>query len=475
MEDFLSGSARGTVNYYSIIKDILKQWLTILLITVSVGMMTHVFLSYRYSPEYKTETTLVVTKTGTDNNAYQNLYSASESAARFTQILNSSILKKMVAEEIGLSNFHGSAVAENIEQSNLLVLTVRAETPAISFKEMKSILENYEMVSKDLMGDIHLTILEPPEVPTQPEHELNTSRRVTQAMGIAALLMVLIIGFFSAIRDTIRSNKDVELKLDARILASVYHEKKYRTLRSRLKHAKRGILITDPTTSFRYVETMHKLASRVINNMDERGAKTLLVTSVMENEGKSTVAANLALAMSQEGKKVILIDADFRKPAQYQLLNMRDEEFDSLSDALSGEIGFENLIQKIPGTQLYAILNKNAAPQSMEMFSTGTIRSIIENCRKLVDYVVVDTPPMQLVADAEELAALVDVTVVCVRQHMVEARDINDAIDILNGDKGKVLGIVFNDVTTAGSSISSIGYNYGYGYGYGYGGHYGTK
>ena len=132
-----------------------------------------------------------------------------------------------------------------------------------------------------------------------------------------------------------------------------------------------------------------------------------------------------------------------------------------------------SLIQKIPGTQLYAILNKNAQPQSMEMFSTGMIRSIIASCSKLVDYVVVDTPPMQLVADAEELAALVDVTVVCVRQHMVEARDINDAIDILNGDKGKVMGVVFNDVTLAGSSISSIGYNYGYGYGYGYGGHYG--
>ena len=56
---------------------------------------------------------------------------------------------------------------------------------------------------------------------------------------------------------------------------------------------------------------------------------------------------------------------------------------------------------------------------------------------------------------------------------MVEARDINDEIDILNGDKGKVMGVIFNDVTLAGSSISSIGYNYGYGYGYGYGGHYG--
>ena len=78
---------------------------------------------------------------------------------------------------------------------------------------------------------------------------------------------------------------------------------------------------------------------------------------------------------------------------------------------------------------------------------------------------------MQLVADAEELGAMVDASVLCVKQHMVEAKDINDAIDVLNGEEKKVLGVVFNDVNLAGSSMSSMGY--GYGYGYGYGGHYG--
>ena len=466
MEDRVNASQRGTVNYYSIIKDIAKQWFTILLITLSVGMLTHVVLSHRYEPVYATKTTLVVTRIGTDNNAYQNLYSASESAERFSQILNSSILRKKVAEEIGLSYFHGNAQAENISKSNLLVLTVRAESPSISFREMKSILENYTIVSREMMGDIHLTVLESPEVPTKPEAPLNTTRRVVQAMVGVLFLLLIIFGFLSAMRDTIRGNKDVALKLDARLLATVYHEKKTMSLR-RLRRSKKGILITDPTTSFRYVETLRKLASRVISSMDERSARTVLVTSVMENEGKSTVAANLALAMSQLGKKVLLIDADFRKPAQYLLLKMKKAAFTSLSDVLSGEEPSDNLIQIVPGTQLYVILNRNASPQSMEMFSTGMIRKIIENCRDKFDYVVIDTPPMQLVADAEELADMIDTSVLCVKQHMVEARDINDAIDVLNGEDRKMLGVVFNDVNLAGSSISSISYNYGYG------GHYG--
>jgi len=323
MEERRTASGRGAINYYSIFKDIARQWLTILLITVSVGLLTHVVMSYQYDPVYATKTTLVVTRIGADNNAYQNLRSASDSAKRFTQILNSSILRKKVAEEIGLSSFHGSARAENISNSNLLVVTVRAESPSVSFREMKSILENYSIVSREMMGDIHLTVLEQPEVPTKPEVALDTRKRVIQASVIALVLMMLILGFFSAMRDTIRSNKDVELKLDARLLATIYHEKKYKNF-LRFRKSKKGILITDLTTSFRYVETIRKLASRVINVMDERGAKTLLVTSIMENEGKTTVAANLALAMSQQRKKVLIIDADFRKPALYLVFNMKD-------------------------------------------------------------------------------------------------------------------------------------------------------
>lgn len=275
-------------------------------------------------------------------------------------------------------------------------------------------------------------------------------------------------GIFSALRDTIRSNKDVELKLDTRLLASVTHESKYHSLRQRLKKTKKSILISDPVTSFRYVETIRKLASRVANLMNEKGARTILVTSVMENEGKSTIAANLAIAMAQEGRKVLLIDADFRKPSMFRVLNMQDVDFVNLSDVLDGKAETKDLIRKVPGTSLLAILNKNAAPQSLEMFSTGRIRNLINSCRQVVDYVVVDTPPMQLVADAEELAAMVDCSLLTVRQHMVEAGDINDAIDVLNGGNDKLLGVVFNNVTAAGiGSISSYGYSYGYGYGYG--------
>lgn len=78
------------------------------------------------------------------------------------------------------------------------------------------------------------------------------------------------------------------------------------------------MLIQNPLRSFAYVESSKMAASRVRSYMDKEDAKVLLVTSVMENEGKSTVAANLALSLAQEGSRVMLIDCDFRKPKTVQ-------------------------------------------------------------------------------------------------------------------------------------------------------------
>ena len=152
---------------------------------------------------------------------------------------------------------------------------------------------------------------------------------------------------------------------------------------------------------------------------------------------------------------------------------MQDVEFKSLSNYLkeSGPVkDADSLLVKMPGTELECLLNKNAAPQSMEMFSTGRMREILAYFHEIMDYIIIDTPPMQLVADAEEMSEMVDCSAIVVRQHMVEAKDINDAIDALNGGENKVLGCILNDVHTGTLHIFNSS---GYGYGYGYGGNYG--
>ena len=100
------------------------------------------------------------------------------------------------------------------------------------------------------------------------------------------------------------------------------------------------------------------------------------------------------------------------------------------------------------------------------LLKSMTLKQIIAFCREKMDYVVIDTSPLALVADTEELAQMTDASVLVVRQDTVLTKDINDAIDILNNTRGKVLGCILNGVTS--QNMAGSGH-------YGYGGHYGKR
>ena len=470
---------KGDVSLYTIVTDILRNWLAILLIMVTAGMLTYVYLHMNYHPTYTTKATMVITRTGVDNNVYGNLRSAASSAERFAQLLNSSAMQKVVAKDLDIPYFNGSCRARNLENSNLLELSVTADSPGMAFHEMKSILKNYKTFSEDLLGNINLIMLQAPSVPENPGNPMSAARKILQVMALAGAAVAAGLGLLSYMRDTVRTPADVEQKLDTHILATLYHEQKYGNVFSRIRNwrKKTSSLITDPVTSFRYTESVKRMVARIVSRMNSRKAKVLMLTSVLENEGKSTVAANIALAIADEGRKVLLVDADLRKPSLYKILKMQDHEFVSLTKVLRtgawSESEMEDLCVSVPGTNLKAVLNRSGAPQSMEMFSSGRFVELLDHFRREYDYIVVDTPPMQLVADAEEMAPIADACALVIRQHTVEARDINDALDALNGNKDHVIGCIFNNVHS-GLPLPGSGRGYGYGYGnYGYGGHYG--
>lgn len=471
------------IDLYSILTDVAKHWLSIILLSVAAVLTSYVVLCIVNPLDYATTATLVVTNVDEDRTVssitgtevYENLNYAADSASRLKNILASKELKSTVAKELGLTEFSGKAVAATLGNSNLLEITVRTDSPYISYMEARSILRNYMNFSSDLVGGVELTVLENPKVPELPEHPLRNVKYALLFGGFIFVMVCAALVLSSLVRDTIRSSRDVESKLDARLLATIIHEEKHRRGRKRMGGEKASILINDPITSFQYAEGMRKLATRVLNEMAEKNYETLLVSSTTENEGKSTVAVNVALAMAQIDKKVLLIDMDFRKPSMYKILNLQETNFYGLGDYLSkyGKEGRKaimdhraELIVQVPGSNLSVVLNRKAIPQAMENYA-DSIKYLIDSFREEADYIVVDTAPISFVSDAEELATMVDTSVIVVRQHMVEAREINDTIDALGG-KDRLLGCVFNNARKD-NIVSSSANN---GYGYGYGGHY---
>lgn len=290
---------------YTVLTDVLRQWLVIFCFAVSAALLAAAVMQWHYQPSYTSQATLYVTKKGLPNNVYDNESSAQVMAEHFEQILNSSILQKKVAEEIHLADFAGSASAEAVEGTNLINLAVTAASPELCFKLMQSILKNYSLVSDYMTGNAILEILKAPKVPLTPDQPFERRNIMIQAFLAAAACWVLIFGGLSWLKDTIRTEEDIEQKLEARRLGTLWHE------RNRKKRT--DIRIDDPLISFRYMESLQKLTQHVQKKMEERKAQTLLVTSVLEKEGRSTVAENLALALSMRKEKVFLLNADFRK------------------------------------------------------------------------------------------------------------------------------------------------------------------
>lgn len=479
-ETGISSSEGTAIDLYSMVMDVAKEWLSILLLTVAAGLCAYVVLSNWRPLDYATTATMVVRNMEEENNSnntgtdvYENLNYGADSASRLKNILESKELKATVAKELGLKEFEGKTSAQTLGESNLLEITVRSKSPYISYKEAESILNNYTRFSGDLVGGTELTVLERPKVQEKPEHPLENIKYSILFSALVLVMMCAVLAVMSYMRDTVHNSAEVESKIDAKLLATIMHEEKHRRGKRRIGGDKASILITDPVTSFRYTEDMRKLAARIVNEMSEKNQKVLLVSSAMENEGKSTVSANIALAMTQINPKVILVDMDFRKPSMYKILNMLDSKFVDLGETIEKKIKpnsanfseeVRSMISKVPGTDLSCVLCRKAVPQAVEKYS-DLLRSILEELRKEADFIIIDTAPISLVSDAEELATMADTSVIVIRQHWVEAKEINDTIDALGG-RERVLGCVFNNARKGNVSGAASEY------GYGYGGHY---
>lgn len=462
-----SESFGNDIDIYNMVRDILKYKWVILILAISMVLLSYVQASKSYSPTYTVEATYVVTAKGMGNDIFSNLSTAQDTANRFSQIINSTTLQNKVAEELGTGGIQGTVTAEIVPETNLMALKVTSYSPSMAFAILRSIMNNYTILSDYLVGNAIIEVLVPPIIPENPDQEFQPYTVMTYAFLLTAAALAVLCGVISYMKDTIRRSSDVEKKLDAKLLGTINHEEKHRSVVARLRRRKSSLLITNQTISFRYVELLQKTTKKVQDRMDRAGAKTLLVTSYMENEGKSTVAANIALTLAQNNKKVLLMDADLRKPAQYKIF----EQFTSnkeLIDILQGDAQANRLIGRLPRQEIYTIMNTKGCQNSTELIASTKMQHILEYLKTQFDYIILDVPPMAMVADTEEIAGIVDASLVVVREHCAPTRDINDMIDVLNGAKSTFIGCIFNDAHTAMS-----GGGYGYGYGYGYGGGYG--
>ncbi len=469
MENKKEQKTYSGIDLYSMVRDVLREWWTIGLLVISVYLMVNMWTEKGYTPEYTTTTVFAVSAKGMNKTLYEDLQSAQNITERFATVLNSAVFDRKMKEILGKDIVAKKSVSQ-IESTNLIRITVTADSAIDSYRLLRAIIENYNEISEYVVSNVVIDFLRRPSVPTAPSNSAPGNSRAKKAALAAGLALAAYFAFLSYMKDTVKNRKEARSKLLAQPLGTVCHETK-RFWRPGERNVK-GKLITNPIMSFRFVETTRMTASRIENRMQRRGFKVLLVTSVAENEGKSTIASNLAISMAQAGKRTLIIDCDFRKPSLMKLFEVPEEELTDLTNAVLSKSVPEDLIKSAWVSNLFLIVNNHATGDVDAISRSGGLESIVKFCRRQFDYIIMDMPPIGVAPEVEMFAPYADASLVVVREDMVLTRDINAVITALNNTNAGVLGIVLNDDRSGQASGS---YGYGYGYSRQYGGYYGKS
>lgn len=453
-----------------VIRSVLRRWYLIVVLAILAAQGAYTAAEITYQPEYTCSTTFVVTMQGSSSSVFQNLSAASTLATTFSSVLNSSILRTTVLNSLDMRTFDGKISAAVVDETNLLTMQVTASDPRTAFLVSKAVIEHHSEVSYQVMGDIILEVLQQPRVPVAPSNPMRAASQAKKAALVTAVAVCALLAVTAVLRDTVRSSWEIRQKLDCRVLAEIRHERKYKTFLSWLRHRKAGILMNDPVTSFSYTETIRSLRRKVEQHTPE-GGKVLMVTSALENEGKSTVAVNLALAFAQKQQRVLLIDGDLRKPACHKIMGCRKWRA-TTTDVLRGAVPLEEaVVGYVRSPALQLLMERRSSPNAAELAAGEGMAQLIAQAREQYDVVILDTPPMAAGPDTECMMELCDASLLVIRQDQARTKALLNALDVLQEAHASLLGCVLNDCYL---SILSEQGNYGYGSGrYGYSSGYG--
>ena len=452
--------------------DLLHNAWMILAAGLSLWLLATGWHNLTYQPEYTSSATLVVTLKG-ESNTYSSLSMASQMADVFSQVFQSDALRERIVEDTG-EDIRGTISCTPVTETNLMVLSATCSDPRQAYVFINSALRHYEDVAGDVFSNSALQIVQDPEVPSAPS---NTSWALSHRYLLAALAMLAMAGvicLFYLFRFTVKTPACGARQLDGKIRGTIPYEAKGNMTEKRKGRKngqeKRSILLNSPLVTMGFAEATRQAEARVEYHLRRKKEQVLLVTSVMENEGKSTVAANLALALAEKHRKVLLIDGDLLKPAMHKLFEDKKGDAVSLSDALEGKTEGKAMIRYIEKQKFWQLFQYRGVENPASILDGEKLKSWMDAWKQDLDYIIVDCSPVSVSSDAEVWMNVVDSVLFVVREDRADVRMINDAVDAVWQSGKDFAGFILNafhkewfqGITDGGYSSYRYG-NYAYG------------
>lgn len=470
-----------------ILTGIKKHWY---IIAVLAGICCVGFTLYSYAaytPQYTAAATFTVTPKGDSLSAYTSISSNASTQQlekTFPYIITSAPLTRVVAEDLGLSDVPGTLTATAVEDTNLFTITVTSSNYETAYNVLKSVINNYPSVAEYVVGATDLVLVVPPSASSTPINPISYREKALIGTAVGALLGLLIVFFLENLNHTIRHPDEIRKLLNNQRLGSIV-----KVVKKKSSHSTGSLTIDDAHTDPRFKESVFSIRNKIIKLCADQKINSVMVASTTTNEGKTTVAANLAIALAKKHYRTVIIDCDLRNPTVRQQLNIPESCSLGIVDVITGTCSLQDAIVKTKKNGLYVLPGTIPVNNASELMGSKQLADLVAALEKIFDYVVIDAPPVGIVSDALEMKDYVGGLVFVVRQDYAKVSKILDSISLFGYSKIKILGCIFNMASGVLSTrgYGRYGYNsyggygsygsYGrYGYGYGqYGDYYGNE
>lgn len=450
-------------NYY---KAALHFWWILLACVLLMGLMVPVAYHMIVKPEYTASCSFsvrVVNNSVTESldsnfDIYYDKDLAEQLDKTFTYILTSDHLGDRVRDKLDRELEAGRIEATCIKGSNLFELKVKGDTPQLALQMLETVVELFPDSARYIVGDMYMDLLEEPTVEEEPTNLLSDwlLLAVGAFLGFAGGSGILLFMVWSL--RTVHRPEELEELVNMPCLGLV--------------PLARGN--TDGTGEGEFWESIRGIARKLENTMAKNGAKVVLVTGTQPGEGKSLLSRHVAQTLASWGKRVYLLDGDLRRPSLYKALRCKDRAL-PMAAVLRGEAAVEALICDVGKQGLRLVGNSQAVDEPTVLLDSAPMQAMMDHLCARADYVVIDAPPCENLADVTVLQKYADGILYVVRQDYAPVERIVDTVESLENQACSLFGYVMNFAAHTAGGYGKYGYGaYGYGkYGNGYYGKYG--